>query len=117
MEQGPPDALESREGPINGLPDESGHLQQVGVADGLGAVLTATDVPFSPSVAPASWVFRGPALAVDPMSGSALGLGLSSNVTPAGVGVPGVQPKAVDPTRRFGPRPKAEHLGRLIVDS
>ena len=29
-------------------------------------------------------VFRGPALAVDPMYGSALGLGLSSNMTPAG---------------------------------
>ena len=71
----------------------------------------------SSSVAPASGVYQGAALAVHPMSGPALGLGPSSNVTPAGVGVPGVQPKAVDPTRRFGPRPKAKHIGRLNVDS
>ena len=74
---------------------------------GLGAVLTATDVPLSSNVAPASGVFWGPALAVDPKYGSALGLGPSSNVTPL-VGISGVQPKAVDPTRRFGPRAKAK---------
>ena len=76
---------------------------------GLGAVLTATDVPFSSSVAPASGVFRGPALAVDPMHGPALGLGPNSNVT-LQVGISGVQPKAVDPTLCLSPRPKAEPL-------
>ena len=43
------------------------------------------------------------------MLGSALGLGPSPNVTPL-VGSSGVQPKAVDPTQRFSPRPKAEPL-------
>ena len=71
---------------------------------GLGAAVAATDVPPFSSMAPAAGVFRGPALAVDPMHGSALGLGPSSNVTPL-VGISGVQPKAVDPTHGLSPRP------------
>ena len=39
VEQGQPDALESQEGPINGLPDEPGCPQQVGVADGWGQLI------------------------------------------------------------------------------
>ena len=39
VEQGPPGILESREGPNNGLPDEPGCPQQVGVADGWGQLI------------------------------------------------------------------------------
>ena len=49
---------------------------------GLGAAVAATDVPPSSSMAPAAGVFRGAALAVHPMYGSALGLGPSLNVLP-----------------------------------
>ena len=47
VEQGPPDALESCEGPNNGLPDEPGRPQQVGVADGWGQFLLQQMSPFS----------------------------------------------------------------------
>ena len=46
VEQGPPDALESQEGPNNGLPDEPGRPQQVGVADGRGQFLLQQMSPF-----------------------------------------------------------------------
>ena len=46
VEQGPPDALESQEGHIDGLPDEPGRPQQVGVADGWGQFLLQQMSPF-----------------------------------------------------------------------
>ena len=46
VEQGPPDALEFREGPIYGFPDEPGHPQQVGEADGWGQLLLQQMSPY-----------------------------------------------------------------------
>ena len=46
VEQCPPGALESREGPIYGLPDEPGRPQQVGEADGWGQLLLQQMSPY-----------------------------------------------------------------------
>ena len=79
-----------------------------------GAVLTATDVPPFPSVAPAARVFRGAALAVHPMFWPCPRLGPSPNVT-LQVGFLGSSLRAVDPTRRSCPRPEAEPNRRYFM--